>query len=128
MSNDTAAALARTVQLIGTDVFGTMAGTDAGLDNAIVEGLTSTTVRLVANQANLSSHAGQTALVSLFSLIAMMGIGIDIDIPETDLLEPQSRLRGGELRSALLSYGHDLIPGARAGRRVGRSQIDLPTA
>lgn len=123
MSSDTAAALARTVQLIGTDVFGTVPGTDPGLEGAIVEGLTSTTVGLVADEANLSSHAGQTALVSLFALVAMMGIGIDLDIPETDVLGLQPRLRGLELRAALLSYGRALIPSARVGRHIGQPDL-----
>jgi hypothetical protein len=92
----------------------------------VIDGLLETTVLLRADQANLSSPNGQTALCALFSQIAMMGIGIDLDIPEVPLLIPQPPLKGNHLRSALLDYASDLIPGSRCGTGLGN--IDLSFA
>jgi hypothetical protein len=122
--NETPAqALARTVQLIANDVFGCQLGEDPDLEKAIVEGLRSATIRLAADQANLESYTGQTALATLFGLLAMMGLGIDLDIPEVELLPPQPPLVGHELRSALLAYGNDLIPQARVGTSLGEPEL-----
>jgi hypothetical protein len=123
MSASAHQALARTVQLIAEDIFCHGPGEDPGLEAAIVEGLQTTTVRLCVDQANLQSPAGQTALVTLFGLLAMMGIGIDLDIPEIAIAGQQPPLRGDELRAALLAYGGDLIPGARVGS--GMAEPDL---
>jgi hypothetical protein len=123
VSTPAAEALARTVQLIADDVFDRQLGDDPVLEAAIVQGLQSTTVRLRADRANLASTAGQTALVTLFGLLAMMGIGIDLDIPETDILGSQPPLQEDELRSALLAYWADLIPGARIGTDVGAADL-----
>lgn len=123
VSTQAAAALARTVNLIANDVFDRGPGEDPSLEAAIVEGLRTTTIRLVADGANLSSYAGQTALVSLFGLLAMMGLRIDLDIPEIDVLGPQPPLHEDELRSALLAYGGDLIPDACIGKGIGTPDL-----
>jgi hypothetical protein len=52
----------------------------------------------------------------------MMGIGIDLDIPEAPLLISQPPLRDDELRAALLDYASDLIPGMRCGSGLGNSE------
>jgi hypothetical protein len=70
-------ALARTIELIANDIFGRGPGEDQTLEEAILDGLMSTTIRLSADSGNLSSYAGQTALVTLFGLVAMMGIGLN---------------------------------------------------
>jgi hypothetical protein len=113
------------VQLIAMDVFGVSLGEDPILEAAIVRGLQATTVRLVADRANLSAPAGQTALISLFGLMAMMGVGIELDIPNVPVPSPQPPLREVALRTALLAYGHDLIPGARifVGHEAGQSDL-----
>lgn len=117
--NDDATALSRTVQLIADDVFNTLPGEAPQLDEAILQGLRSTTVRIVADRANLSCAAGQTALVTLVGQIAMMGLGIDLDMPSVRLLAPQPPLREGELREGLVSHVRDLIPGAKVGSHLG---------
>jgi len=111
-------ALDRTARLISLDLFDGKASA-----SQIVDGLLGTTVRLSADAANLASANGQTALCTLFGQIAMMGIGIDLDIPEVPLLIPQPPLEGEELRAALLDYASDLIPGLRCG--VGLGKCDL---
>lgn len=112
-------ALDRTARLISMDLF-------AGKVDAeqIIAGLLGTTVRISADAANLSSSNGQTAICTLFGQIAMMGIGIDLDIPEVPLLNPQPPLRDSELRAALLDYANNLIPGMRCGTGLG--EPDLP--
>ena len=120
MNEAPARALARTVQLVADDVFGRRLGEDPELEGAVLEGLRATTVRLVADRANLESYAGQTALVSLFGLLAMMGLGIDLDIPEIKLLPPQPPLFGDELRP------HSWPTGQTSSRRLasGRAWVN----
>lgn len=106
MSEDIYEALARTALLIELDIFG------AGADHRrIVDGLRSTTARIIADRANVSSPAGQTALVTLYAQLAMIGLQIDLDIPTVDLLTEQPPLRGCELVSGLVDYSDDLLPG-----------------
>jgi hypothetical protein len=113
-------ALDRTARLISMDMF-------AGKVSAsqVIDGLLGTTVLLRADQPNLSSPNGQTALCTLFSQIAMMGIGIDLDIPDVALLIPQPPLKGTHLRSALLDYANDLIPGSRCGTGLGSTDLSF---
>lgn len=113
-------ALDRTARLINMDLFAGKASAEQ-----IIDGLLGTTVLLRADAANLSSANGQTALCTLFGQIAMMGIGIDLDIPEVPLLIPQPPLRGDELRAALLDYARDLIPGIRCGTGLGASDLSF---
>jgi hypothetical protein len=113
-------ALDRTARLINMDLFAGKAPTEQ-----IIDGLLGTTVRFWADPASLSSASGQTALCALFGQIAMMGIGIDLDIPEAPLLIPQPPLRGDELRAALLDYARDLIPGMRCGSGLGDSDLSF---
>jgi hypothetical protein len=113
-------ALDRTARLINMDLFAGKASAEQ-----IIDGLLGTTVRLRADAANLSSANGQTALCALFGQIAMMGIGIDLDIPEVPLLIPQPPLKGDELRTALLDYASGLIPGMRCGSGLGAADLSF---
>lgn len=113
-------ALDRTARLINMDLFAGKASAEQ-----IIDGLLATTVLLRADMANLSSANGQTALCTLFGQIAMMGIGIDLDIPEVPLLIPQPPLRGDELRTAMLEYASDLIPGMRCGSGLGAADLSF---
>ena len=113
-------ALDRTARLINSDLFAGEVSTDQ-----IIDGLEATTILLRADEANLSSPTGQTALCALFGQIAMMGIGIDLDVPDVPILVPQPPLRGDRLRSALLDYASDLIPGMRCGREIGDYDLSL---
>src|SRR5713101_7149395 len=68
LSDDIYRALARTALLIDLDIFG------PGADHRrIIDGLRATTARIIAGRGNLSSPAGQTALVTLYAQLAMMG-------------------------------------------------------
>lgn len=102
------AALARTTSLINEEYFGGAADPDA-----IAAGLLRTTVRLVADESNAASLAGQAALVTAFQLIARMGIGVELLIPEVQLVLAVPPLSQAMLRAALVDLGADLIPGLR---------------
>lgn len=114
-------ALDRTARLIRMDLFAREVSI-----SQIIEGPQGTTVLIRANEANLSSPNGQTALCTLFSQIAMMGIGINLDIPDVPLLIAQPPLKGPRLRTALLDYANDLITGSRCG--TGLRNTDLSFA
>jgi hypothetical protein len=102
--------MARTVLLLRLDVTG---GGPAD-DPAILGGLRSTTVRVVADADSLRSYAGQTALVTLHNQLVMTGLRVDLDIPDLPLVGPQPPLRGSSLQAALDDFAADLIPGGSA--------------
>ena len=80
-------------------------------DEEIIEAFQGYRVAVIANEENLSSHSGQVALVTLVSLIARLGVQVDIRIPEIELCGAQPPLEGCYLRKGLLDLGGDLIPG-----------------
>src|SRR5258707_326036 len=100
------AALARTTRLINEEYFGGAADTEA-----IAAGLLGTTVRLVADEKNTSTLAGQAALVTAFQLTTRLGIGIELIVPEIQPVRAVPPLRAPRLRAALIDLGADLIPG-----------------
>jgi hypothetical protein len=106
--NDIYQALARTGLLIEVDIF---PGTD---HRVIVDGLRATTARIISDRANIVSPAGQTTLVTLYALLAMLGLQIDLDIPAAGLARDQPPLRGSDLLTGLLDYSADLLPGGSA--------------
>ena len=66
-------ALARTSQLINADFFDGKAD-----EEEITAELRRTLIRVVADENNVSSASGQTALVSLVQLAAMMGFDVEL--------------------------------------------------
>ena len=79
-------ALSRTTRLVNQEIFDGRAS-----EPAITRGLLATTVRLVADETNMSSIAGQAALISAFQLIARMGIGIELRVPDLPLVANSRR-------------------------------------
>jgi hypothetical protein len=108
-------ALARTVLLITNDVFNKVRGEDPGLERDILAGLRATTIRIVADDLNLSSHSGQSCVVALAGLIAMMGIRVTLDLSNVRLLHAQPPLRGTHIVDALEEYASDMVPGTVMG-------------
>ncbi len=98
--------LSRTTRLINQEFFSASAN-----EAAIAAGLAATTIRLIADDANMSSRSGQAALVTSWQLIARTGIKIDLLAPEADLLLDVPPLRRPTLKAALLDLSHDLIAG-----------------
>src|SRR5262249_13582126 len=91
-------------------------------EDAIVRGLMATTVRLVADEPNMSCRSGQAGLISTFQLITRMGIGVELTAPETPLLASVPPLRETTLRAALLELGGDLIPGLKVRTVAGPAE------
>lgn len=98
--------LSRTTRLINQEFFNASADEDE-----IAAGLAATTIRLIADDANMSLRSGQAALVTTWQLIARTGIKIDLLAPDADLLLDVPPLRRPTLKAALLDLGHDLIAG-----------------
>jgi hypothetical protein len=99
-------ALSRTARLIGLDVF----DVDVDSEPAIADGLRATTVRIVADRFVAATPGGQTAITTLFAQLAMSGLQVDIDVPNSELVVAQPPLRGGRLVDAILEYSDDLMP------------------
>jgi hypothetical protein len=85
---------------------------DALSDEEICRGLQSVRVFCVSDLSNLSSHSGQTALVTLVSLLSRMGMQVGLSIPEVAMLSPQPPLSGSLLRDALIASSETLVTGA----------------
>jgi hypothetical protein len=111
-------ALARTSQLINLDFFDGLVDEDA-----ISAELRRTLIRIVADERNLAAAAGQSALVSLVQLTAMMGVDVDVVVPDVELAGAQPPLHGSMLLESLVDYGSDLIPGARIGVDLGEPDV-----
>ena len=102
-------ALARTSLLLRLDAF---PGLGAGRDDDLAVGLRSMGVRVVADRANLASPNGQTALVTLVCQCVMLGLRVELEIPEVAQLIPQPPLRADlSLDSAILDWATSLFPG-----------------
>jgi molybdopterin/thiamine biosynthesis adenylyltransferase len=114
MAHDHYEALARTTLLLNNELFSAEAD-----ERKLADALLETTVRLVAEPGAVSCRAGQTAVVTAFSLVARLGIGIELDMPNVPLLDPVAPLRGDRLVDALLELGADLVPGALVRARPG---------
>lgn len=107
MSGEVYEALARTAQLLRMDVF----RSDPSNDFRIVDGLRATSARIVTDRNNVRCAAGQTAICTLYAQLAMLGLQIDVDAPNVDLIVPQPPFRELRLLDALRDYSDDLMPG-----------------
>jgi molybdopterin/thiamine biosynthesis adenylyltransferase len=96
-------ALARTLDLVQSDIF-PFAG-----DGEIVAALIGTRIRLSADERNLASPAGQTALVTAAVAAAQCGVELVLAFPDAPLVAAQPPLKGECLRTALLELTDDLI-------------------
>ena len=97
-----ATALARTIDLVRADVF------PLASEDQIVNALTDVRVRVVGDERNLSSVAGQTAFVTTALVAAQSGATLVLDLPDVELLN-QPPLRGSRLAEALIELTRDLI-------------------
>lgn len=110
-------ALARTALLLRLDAF---PGLDPARDRDIVDALRDVGVRIVADRANLTSQNGQTALVTLVCQCAMLGVRVDLDVPDVPQLVAQPPLRMDlPLGSALRAWTDAMFPGCL-------SRVDAP--
>lgn len=103
-------ALARTALLLRIDAFPSL---DSDRDAELVDALRNVGVRVVADHANLTSPNGQTALVTLVCQCAMLGLRIDLDMPDVPQLVPQPPLDVNlPLGRALVAWTNALFPGS----------------
>jgi hypothetical protein len=107
MNKLTASALTRTVLLMQDELRATAS------EDQLLEALTSTVVVLVADNATLSSHAGQSAFVTAAMLMARSGHQVHVLAPDVRLLEKQPPLIGDRLITALIAASNNLIPGVQ---------------
>jgi hypothetical protein len=98
-------ALDRTALLLNDDLF----GGELDLDE-VVDGLCSTTVRVVADAVELESVAAQHALTTLVLHLAMCGIGMKLDIPNVPLLGKQPPLVGDDLKQSIIDHLGTTMP------------------
>jgi hypothetical protein len=108
-------ALARTTLLINREFFG-----DNADESLIADALLGSCVRLRADQQALETRAGQSALVTAFSMVARLGIGIELDVANVAVIDRVAPLRVPLLGDALLELGSDLVPGALIRTRRGK--------
>jgi hypothetical protein len=85
-------------------------------DLEILNRFRSVRVLCTSDENNLLSHAGQTALTTLVALLSRMGMQVQLEIPETPLLQLQPPLWGDFLQEALLASSESLITGATVHR------------
>ena len=102
-------ALDRTALLLRLDAF---PGLGAERDAELAYALRTVGVRVEADRANLASPNGQTALVTLVCQCAMLGLCIELDVPDVWQLVPQPPLEASfPLGSALVAWTNALFPG-----------------
>ena len=87
-------------------------------DQEICQRFQSLRILCVSDHRNLSSHAGQTALVTLVSLVSRMGAQVALDVPDLELLRPQPPLKGHSLPNALITLSEAFVRGATISTRT----------
>jgi hypothetical protein len=88
-------------------------------DDEICHSFQSLRVLCVSDLENLSSHSGQTALVTTVSLLSRMGMQVELRIPEVPMLLPQPPLSGPSICKALLESSGALVAGATVREETG---------
>src|SRR5437870_13794451 len=60
-------------------------------------------VLCVSDLPNLSSHSGQTALITLVSLLSRMGMQVGLSLPDAAMLSLHPPLSGSSISNALIA-------------------------
>lgn len=94
---------------------------DAVSDEDICRSLQSVRVLCVSDARNLSSGSGQSALVTLVSLLSRMGMQVGLSIPEISIISNQAPLPGTALRQTLIASSEAIVRGATV---LGDSEFD----
>lgn len=69
-------------------------------------------VLCVSDLRNLSSHSGQTALVTLVSMLNRMGMQVGLAIPDVPIINPQPPISGASLSEVLIASSEMFVSGA----------------
>jgi hypothetical protein len=112
-------ALDRTLRLMRDEVG------DCVDDMSLVDVLTTTRVALVADEANINSHAAQTALVSAAMLMARSAHKVHLVAPDVPLIGPQPPLRGGQMIEQLMRVGRNMLPDVGFAAGQSSEEFDL---
>ena len=81
-------------------------------DEEICRAFQSVRILCVSDLTNVSSHSGQTVLVTLVSLLGRMGMQVGLAVPEVAMLAPQPPLSGSSLCDALTALSETVVTGA----------------
>lgn len=82
-------------------------------DEQIANAFQSLRVLCMADDVTLSSHSGQTALITLVCLLSRMGMQVGLVLPDAPIIKPQPPVAGAGIgvRTALTSVSERLLPG-----------------
>ena len=94
-------------------------------DSVLLDALTSTRVALIADAANIASHAAQTAFVTAAMLMARSGHQVFLLTPEVTMVAPQPPLQPGAMIDQLASVGKDMLPGIEFIAGEAEGEVDL---
>jgi molybdopterin/thiamine biosynthesis adenylyltransferase len=94
-------------------------------DNEIRQTFQLLRIRCVADRRNLSSHAGQTCLVTLVALLSRLGLQVTLSIPSISVLRRQPPFRGSCLLESLLASSNQLITGATVEQHRAGDHSDM---
>ena len=111
--------LDRTLLLMRDDV------TAEASDSDLLQALTSTTVILTSDAANIATPAAQCAFVTAALLMARSGHRVHILAPDVPLVVAQPPLRGDRLVSALDDVGKDLLFGIEFSTLPPKNPVDF---
>lgn len=100
--------LARTLLLAKTDL------APATPDRLVIDALTETRVKLVADEATLSHHAGQSAFVTAALLMLRSGHRVNLAAPDVAIIGTQPPLEGGKIVTSLQAFSAALFGKERA--------------
>lgn len=115
-------AMSRTLLLARDSI---IVGDNNPTDEQLIAAFRGTRVLLVADEYNVSAAAGQHALVTLFNLVARLGVELRLALPDVPVLGYQPPLRQERLRSGLLELGADLLPGCSTELAEADEPVDV---
>ena len=94
-------------------------------DEVLLNALTSTRVALIADAANIASHAAQTAFVTAAMLMARSAHQVFLVAPNVTMVGPQPPLLPGMMIEQLMRVGTDLLPGVEFKTGQPEGEVDL---
>jgi hypothetical protein len=94
-------------------------------DSILLGALTSTRIALIADAANIQSHAAQTAFVTTAMLMARSGHQVFLLAPNDMMVAPQPPLQPGAMIDQLARVGKDLLPGVEFIVGEPECEVDL---
>jgi ThiF family protein len=95
------------------------------VNGVLLDALTDTRVALIADAANINSHAAQTAFVTAAMLMARSGHQVFLMAPDVTMVAPQPPLRPGTMIDQLVRVGKDMLPGVGFMTGEPNREVDL---